>query len=105
MDYTPIIETLPIIINTTTGPNFYLPKKIQRVFVDFVDSLGIEVNGIPLPNLMFSPPHFITPPEPKTGFDSVKISSGYRQAKQIATITQTFPFPMTIRAISFEVDI
>ena len=105
LDFTPLIETLPININTQTGPNLYLAKKITRVFVDFFESLGIEVNGIILKDLEFSATEFNAPPPPRTGFDSLFISPGYESNKQIVTITQSLPLPMTIRGISMEVDI
>ncbi len=105
LDFTPLIETLPVNINTQAGPNLYLPKTIIRVFVDFFESLGIEVNGIPLPNLTFSDDNFITPPVPRTGFDQLKINTGYEKNTQVVTITQSLPFPMTIRAIGSEVSI
>lgn len=105
LDFTPLIETLPININTQVGPNLYLPKTIIRVFVDFFESLGIEVNGIPLPNLTFSETNFITPPLPRSGFEQLKIDTGYEKDNQVVRITQSLPFPMTIRAIGLEVSI
>ena len=104
LDFTPVIETLPINVNTQLGPNLYLPKTIIRVFVDFFESLGIEVNGFPLPNLTFSD-NFVTPPKPRSGVEELKINTGYGKDNQVVTITQSLPFPMTIRAIGLEVDI
>lgn len=105
LDFTPLIETLPININTQTGPTLYLPKTIIRVFVDFVESLGIEVNGTSLPNLTFSGNDFTTPPDPKTGFDELKINTAFTKERQTIRITQSLPFPMTIIAIGTQVKI
>ncbi len=105
LDFTPLIETLPVNVNTQVGPNLYLPKTIIRVFIDFFESLGIEVDGIPLPNLTFSEDNFITPPVPRTGFEELKLNTGWEKDKQVITITQSLPFPMTIRAIGLEVSI
>ncbi len=105
LDFKPLIQTLPISMNTQTGPNFYLPKHIKRVFVDFFESLGIEVDGIPLKDLKFSVNNFDVPTPPRTGFDSLMISKGHESKQQIVTITQSLPLPMTIRAIGVEVDI
>lgn len=106
LDFKTLIETMPINVDTPLGPTLYLPKTIIRVFIDFFESLGIEVDGFPLPNLTFSIDNFVSkPPVPRSGVEELKINTGYTKDRQIVKITQSLPFPMTIRAIGLEVSI
>lgn len=45
LNFTPLITTMPLNIQLQNGPNFAEPKKINRVAVDFFESLGIIVSN------------------------------------------------------------
>ena len=45
LPFIPIIETMPLNQALQNGPNFSEPKKINRVTVDFYESLGLIIKN------------------------------------------------------------
>ena len=106
---TSIIEPMPITIQTSEGPATYIPKRLNRIFIDFFESLGIFIekpvgSDILIPFLQFGPDVLDQPPVPKTGFKEIDILQGW-DGRQVITIKQDQPLPMTILAIGYEVNL
>jgi len=118
LGFEPFMEILPVIIQSQQGPTNYIPKRINRIFVQFFESLGIFVNGENLiPNLLLNnvfTPDTLTPSgEPQTGSFQLYNEGWYispqgrvseKQPKTI-TIEQFDPLPMTVLAIGYEVTV
>ncbi|NIP54178.1 MAG: hypothetical protein GWN80_04490, partial [Gammaproteobacteria bacterium] len=52
LGFNPLIEVLPVIIQSQQGPTNYIPKRINRIWAQFHETLGVYVNGEQLiPNL------------------------------------------------------
>jgi len=45
LEFTPLIETMPLNVPLQNGPNFSEPKKINRITVDYFESLGLIVKN------------------------------------------------------------
>lgn len=99
------VSSLPIVIATSSGETNYVPKRVNRVFINFFESLGVSVNGIPIPNLEFNDTFTIDCLQescpPQTGVEQVYIQGW--EISPTVSITQDKPLPMTILAVGFEV--
>ena len=98
------IRIMPINVSGESGSLLTIPKRIPRYFIDLFESQGVEVNGILIPNLLFSE-EFIEDPLPLVS-DLFEISnlSGWDR-RQTITLTQNGPFKMTVLGIGYEVDL
>lgn len=105
--FTPLIETMPLNVQLQNGPNFAEPKKINRVSVDFFESLGIIVkNSIGQRARIADKVMGVDPfdnPTPKTGRKDIWLL-GWDNIATV-TITQEEPVPMTILSIAVEVGV
>jgi len=100
LGFTPILQTLPVITESQDGLLNFIPKRINRFFVQYYESLGIYADDTLLPNLAF-PQTLDVPSLPITGIDEV-YKQDWSDAPSI-TITQEGPLPMTILAVGYEV--
>lgn len=118
LNYTPLIEMLPVIVQSQQGPTNYIPKRINRIFVQFHETLGVYVNGeMLIPNLQFNDvftPSTLEPSsEPQTGSFQLYNEGWYISPKgrvsdkspKTITITQRDPLPMNILAVGYEVTV
>ena len=70
--YTCEVQTLPVV----SGESMYLPKRIPRVFIDYINSLGIIVNGTLIPYLTFGDDTLLYPTPVQTEiFEHLQIRS------------------------------
>lgn len=102
--FNPLIEFLPISIDTQAGSLFYRPKTYKTAYVDYYESLAITFNDEAIPDLIADVSTFDTVPDPKTGFSKVTPMNGW-DIFQTNSISQNAPFNMLIRAVGFEVQI
>ena len=107
LGFTPLVETMPLNIPLQNGPNFSEPKKINRVTVDYLDSLGIIVK-----NSSNDQARIVSKtmgldvfgnPTPQTGRKDIWLM-GWDNVATV-TITQEEPMPMTILSIAVEVGV
>jgi hypothetical protein len=107
LNFTPIIETMPLNIPLQNGPNFAEPKKINRVTIDYFESLGLIVS-----NSAGSRARIVS----KTmGLDSFSNPTPETDRKDLwllgwdnvatVTITQEEPMPMTVLSVAVEVGV
>lgn len=102
--YKPIIETLPVDIQTQTGDQAYKRKRISKVRVDYYESLGIYIEDILVPFREFLETFNYPPATPVTGWDEISLIKGW-EPRQTITITQNEPLPMTILALNIELEV
>lgn len=118
LGFNPLIEVLPVIIQSQQGPTNYIPKRINRIWAQFHETLGVYVNGEQLiPNLqlndVFDENTLQPSAEPQTGSFQLYnqgwyISPGGRASERepkTITITQEDPLPMNILSVGYEVTI
>lgn len=116
--YDPLIEVLPVIIQSQQGPTNYIPKRINRIWAQFYETLGVYVNGEQLiPNLQFNDTFDENTLQPsaqaQTGSfqlynEGWYLSPGGRVSEKdpkTITITQKDPLPMNILSVGYEVTV
>lgn len=106
LGFSPLLITMPLNIDTPMGPDLYFPKKAQQVYIDYMDSLGIKVDGILIPSQYFTPSILDVAPEPKTGYEEVVtfLQNAWEPRSEVQ-ITQDDPVPMLIRGIGIIVQL
>ena len=100
LQYTPLIQTMPLNVNLQNGPNAYVKKKIVRVALELYQSNGIIVQGQRVADKTIGVNQF-TRPLPYTGSKQIYLS-GYDRRAQVQ-ITQDTPFGFTILNIATEI--
>jgi hypothetical protein len=105
--FTPIIETMPLNIPLQNGPNFSEPKKINRVTIDYFESLGMIVSNSVGQSARIADKTMAVDvfdnPTPQTGRKDIWLL-GWDNVATV-TITQEEPVPMTILSIAVEVGV
>ena len=105
--FTPLIETMPLNIPLQNGPNFSEPKKINRVTVDFFESLGIIVSNSVGQRARIADKTMgvdvFDNPTPQTGRKDIWLL-GWDNVATI-TLTQEEPVPMTVLSVAVEVGV
>lgn len=97
-----LIRTVPISYGSQKGQTTYLPKRIVKYTIDYFESLGLKVNGVPIPDLEFEVSVFDALPELQTGIYTNSIPSDWAP-RQSLDITHDAPLPFSIIGIGFEV--
>ena len=118
LSYDPLIEVLPVIIQSQEGPTNYIPKRINRIWAQFYETLGVYVNDEQLiPNLQFNDvfdENTLQPSaQPQTGSfqlynEGWYLSPGGRVSERdpkTITISQRDPLPMNILSVGYEVTV
>lgn len=103
LGWSPEIVPMPLNIPMPNGNNLYMPKSIKKIYVDFYESLGIEVNGDVIPSFRTNNDDLYgEPPVPKTDFVQIESMTGWDPSAEIS-ITQSDPLPLTLLGIGFVV--
>lgn len=102
LNFTPVIQTMPLNIPLQNGPNAALPKRIVRAALELFESNGVLVNGQRIADKTMGVDVF-DPPSPKTGLKRIFLQGWDVEAT--LTITQDEPMPMTILAAYLEVSV
>ena len=103
--FIPVIETMPLNVPLQNGPNFAEPKKVNRVSVDFYESLGVIVKNRLGQRARIASKTMgldvFSNPTPFSARKDVWLLGWDNEASVI--ITQDEPMPMTIIGIGVEV--
>jgi len=102
LNFTPILETMPLNISLQNGPNAALPKRIVRAGVELYEANGVLVNGQRIADKTMGVDVF-EPPSPKTGLERIFLQGW--DVESTLTITQDEPVPMQILAVYLEVSV
>ncbi len=107
LNFTPIIETMPLNLPLQNGPNFAEPKKINRVTIDYFESLGIIVNSSSGSRARIVSKTMgldvFSNPTPETDRKDIWLM-GWDNVATV-TLTQEEPMPMTVLSIAVEVGV
>lgn len=94
---------MPAQYQTEQGNNKYLKKRVKTIYLDYYLSLGIKVNGQPIPGLQFNTDSFSDDVELKTGIYEYSNMGGWNR-DEIVTISGNEPLRFSIRSITYEVE-
>ena len=104
LNFDPLLVPMPLNINTQTGPDLYLPKRIKSIYIDFFESAGIIVQDETVPFFQDGVDKFDEAVSPKTGVFEITNFGGWDPRGDI-NITQEDPLPMLIRGVGYKVDV
>ena len=102
INFTPIIESMPLNIPLQNGPNAALPKRIVRAGLELYESNGVLVNGQRIADKTMGLDVFESP-VPKTGLERIFLQGW--DVSATLTITQDEPVPMQVLAAYLEVSV
>jgi hypothetical protein len=105
-NYTPELETMPIDIQTETGPMTGLPRRIVRCIIDVADALDVSLKS---PNTASAHELVVLQSGFTVGGDLIKQTGkkefyflGYDKSPTV-TITQNDPLPLKVLGMALEV--
>lgn len=99
----PVIETLPINIQTQQGNNIYQKKQIRQTYLHVYKSEGITINDILIPEINIGIQDLNKPIEYLDGVYQIPTSYGW-EWNQPLIISQVVPAPFTILGISYQTE-
>lgn len=104
LDYVVNITPMPVLAVFPNGISVYEPAHVKYVYIDFFESLGVTFQGQNLPQAV--PGNFMTQvlPVPFTGYYKLPSYNGW-DARAEFKISQSYPAPMTILAISYTLEV
>ena len=100
LDFETKVKMLPLSTDTKSGNTLHRRKRVVKVDLNILESLGIYIEDIYSPDEQFTVV-LDEAPEPYTGFKEVYLV-GYQRLYQFE-ITQENPLPLLIRGIGYEV--
>lgn len=100
----PIVVPMPIVALLGNGPSVYEPAHVDYIYVDYYRSLGIQVDGFNLPNVI--PGFFMADevPQVQSGFMKIPVTKGWNPRTEFI-ISQGYPAPFIIRAVSYTIEV
>lgn len=103
-EFVPTFTMMPINVETGEGVVIGLDKRIAKVDLFVVDTLGLTVNGAQVPDLKLGFIAFDTPVPPKSGIFEFKPNTKFDKLAQI-TISQEVPAPMNVIGVTQYVEV
>jgi hypothetical protein len=100
LNFDPIVTPMPLNMMMQNGANVMRKRRAVKVRVKVLDTLGLLVNGRPLPDLNFDINNFDEPASPFSGVKALEETTNWDEAEdKTITFTQVDPLPMTILGI------
>jgi hypothetical protein len=97
------VQLTPLPVNILGSHAKYLPKRIVRTWVSYYESIGIYVDGTPIPELTWGTPILDQPTPTKSGWYDARLE-GWDPQKTY-DITQQDPLPFSVLGLGFEVEL
>jgi len=108
LQYKPLLIPMPIFTPTQEGDNVYVEKYVQDLYLDYVDSLYLQVgtnDGLTdVPALPLGAYTMGTSMPPQTGVHLIHPRGSWEPRQEIV-ITQSLPGPMTVIGIGYTVEL
>lgn len=100
LNFDPRVTPMPLNMLRPEGANFMRKRRVVKVRVRVLDTLGLLVNDRILPDFKFDVNQFDSPPEPVTGIKSLEETTNWDEREdKTVTFSQVDPLPMTILGI------
>lgn len=106
LNFNPNVTPMPLVTNTGTGPNTMAKRRIVKPRVRVRNTLGLQVNGRPLPDRYYDVATFDDAnPVPFTGNHTIEETTNWDESEdKILQFTQTDPLPMFILSIATDME-
>lgn len=104
LQYTTTLGFLPLTIPGYQGI-LYKPKHIRKVYINYYNTIGATFQGFDIPVITMQNIVIGQVPIPQTGVFEYTAMEGWNGFEFTLQVTQPFPLPITILAISYVVDI
>lgn len=103
INYVPEIIPMPLVGQMEFMQSVYQPKHLKAIYVDYYKSLAITVNGQEIPSLKLNQLVLDQAPIPTSSFYQITPMRGW-DPRNINTISQDLPLPMTIIGIGYRME-
>jgi hypothetical protein len=105
LDWTPDVTPMPLQTMTPNGTNLMRKRRIVKVRAKVRNTLGLLVNGRPLPDRYFDIDDFDAPATPFTGVHVLEETTNWdEQEDKLVSFTQVDPLPMEILSIDVQLE-
>lgn len=105
LDWTLEVTPMPLQIVTPTGSNFMRKSRIVSIAAKVRNTLGLIVNGRPLPDRYYDVDSYDEAATPFTGVHRIEESTNWDEtAAKTVSFTQVDPLPMEILGIDVEIE-
>jgi hypothetical protein len=105
LGFNPTITPMPLNMVMPNGANVMRKRRVVKVRVKVLDTLGLLVNGRPLPDLNFDIDNFDEAATAFTGVKALEESTNWDESEdKTITFTQVDPLPMTILGIDIAME-
>ena len=104
LDYTPIVETMPVEPRLASGSIRSFKKRILEINSEHFESSAVTINGEQVAFRQFGNDNLDIPIEPFTGVKTSGPLLGYVDEGKI-TISQSVPLPMTVLALDYKLSV
>ena len=105
LDFDPTVTPMPLASMTPLGSNFLDKRRVVKARVKVNDTLGLLVNGRPLPDKFADIDSFDTTKTPFSGNLSIEENSNWDETEdKLITFTQIDPLPMEILSIVVDME-
>jgi len=101
LDYTPIVETMPVEPRLASGSIRSFKKRILEINSEHFQSSAVTINGEQVAFRQFGNDNLDVPIEPFTGIKTSGPLLGFVNEGKI-TISQSVPLPMTVLALDYK---
>jgi hypothetical protein len=105
LQFSSLVETLPININLQTGPNLYQKQHVRVLYIHYYLSVGMTIQGFDIPTQEVQQVILNEPAIPATGVLSYTLMEAWDAFDYTIQISQTLPLPMTLLAVGYDVEI
>jgi len=102
LDYTPVVETMPVEPRLASGSIRSFKKRILEVNSEHFESSAVTINGEQVAFRQFGNDNLDIPIEPFTGVKTSGPLLGFVNEGKI-TISQSVPLPMTVLALDYKI--
>ena len=103
LQYVPTFVPLPVTLPQIDGL-LYKPKHIKSVYINYFESLGIQLNGVDIPLEVMQDVIIGVPPPLRSGVYLYSPMLAWDIDDDVITITQPLPLPITILGLSYIVE-
>lgn len=105
LDWTTNVTPMPLQTLTPVGSNLFRKRRVVRVRVKVRNTLGLLMNGRPLPDRFWDQNNFDEAATPFTGVHEIEETTNWDQKQdKIVAFTQTDPLPMEILGIDVQLE-
>lgn len=105
LDWTPEATPMPLQTITPLGSNLMRKKRVVNIKAKVRNTLGLRVNGRPLPDRYFDVDNFDEAATPFSGIHEIEESTNWDQAEdKLVSFTQVDPLPFELLGLDIQIE-